>query len=359
MTRVLISTDAVGGVWRYSLELAQGLSRHGCETVLAVLGPPPDAAQREAAQTVPNLRLVVTGQALDWTADSPDALNQAATCLAQLAVHEDADTVQLHAPALVGSAIWPVPLIVTVHSCVATWWRAVHGGCLPPDLAWRAAAAADGLAAADAVITPSASFAADLRACYGLSRCIHVIPNGRQPFPGRGTRRPVVLTAARLWDEGKGVSTLDAAARLIPHPVYAAGPQIAPHGAVVTYPYLNLLGSLDEASLANWYAKSAVFTSVSRYEPFGLAVLEAAQAGCALVLSDIATFRELWDGAAVFVPVDDPVALAGALRRVLSDEVEADQLGGLAQARAARFDPHRMVASTWKVHAAMLAREAI
>ncbi|HEX2944208.1 MAG TPA: glycosyltransferase family 4 protein, partial [Rhodopila sp.] len=274
-------------------------------------------------------------------------------------VQMDADSVQLHAPALVGSAAWPAPLIVTVHSCVGTWWRAVHGGSLPSDLAWRAAAAADGLAAADAVIAPSDSFAADLRACYGLGRCIHVIPNGRQPCPGRGTRRPIALTAGRLWDEGKGMSTLDAAARLIPHPVYAAGPHVAPHGAVARFPYLNLLGSLDEATLANWYAKAAVFTSVSRYEPFGLAVLEAAQAGCALVLSDIATFRELWDGAAVFVPVDDPVALAGALRRVLCDGDEADRLGRLAQARAARFDPRRMVASTWNVHAAVLAREAI
>ena len=44
-----------------------------------------------------------------------------------------------------------------------------------------------------------------------------------------------------------------------------------------------------------------IFVSVSRYEPFGLAVLEAAHAGCALVLSDIPTFRELWQGAASFV----------------------------------------------------------
>jgi glycosyltransferase involved in cell wall biosynthesis len=235
----------------------------------------------------------------------------------------------------------------------------VHGGALPPDLAWRAAAAADGLAAADAVITPSASYAAELRDCYRLGRCIHVIPNGRQPVLGRGTRRPFALTAGRLWDEGKGVSTLDAAARLIPQPVYAAGPLIGPHGATAAYPYLNLLGSLDEMMLANWYAKAAVFASVSRYEPFGLAVLEAAQAGCALVLSEIPTFRELWGGAAVFVPVDDPVALAGALQRTLGNAAEATRLGALAQERAARFDPGRMADATWKVHARVLAREAI
>ena len=230
MTRILLSTDAVGGVWRYSLELAQGLGRHGCETLLAVLGPPPDSAQRAEASAVPGLHLVDTGQDLDWTAESPAALNKAAWYLANLAAREDIDTAQLHAPALVGAATWPVPLIANVHSCVGTWWRAVHGGSLPPDLAWRAAAAADGIAAADAVVVPSHSFAADLRACYGLSRCIHVVPNGRRPVLGHGTRRSVVLTAGRLWDAGKSVGILDAAAHLIPHPVYAAGPTFEPFG---------------------------------------------------------------------------------------------------------------------------------
>lgn len=358
MTRILISTDAVGGVWRYSLELARGLARHDCQSLLAVLGPPPGPAQQAEAAAVPGLQLIVTGQELDWTADSPAALNAAACCLTRLAVHADIDSVHLHAPALVGTAAWPVPLIVTVHSCVGTWWRAVHGGCLPPDLAWRAAAAADGIAAADAVIAPSQSFAADLRACYGLSRCIHVVPNGRQPTPGRGTRRPIVLTAGRLWDLAKGVSTLDAAAHLIPHPVYAAGPVIGPNGASAAYPYLNLLGTLDEQILANWYAKAAVFTSVSRYEPFGLAVLEAAQAGCGLVLSDIPTFRELWDDAAIFVPPEDPVALANALRHALQDSTEYARLGTLARTRATCFDPAHMTDETWRIHASVLAREA-
>ncbi len=53
--------------------------------------------------------------------------------------------------------------------------------------------------------------------------------------------------------------------------------------------------------MATAYAAATVFASMARYEPFGLAVLEAAQAGMRLVLSDIPTFRELWDGAAIFV----------------------------------------------------------
>jgi len=102
-----------------------------------------------------------------------------------------------------------------------------------------------------------------------------------------------------------------------------------------------------------------VFASVSRYEPFGLAVLEAAQAACALVLSDIPTFRELWNGAAVFVPPEDPVALAGAFTTLLHDPAAVERQGALAQARAAGFSPSRTADATWAVHAAVLAREAI
>ena len=86
-----------------------------------------------------------------------------------------------------------------------------------------------------------------------------------------------------------------------------------------------------------------IFASAARYEPFGLGVLEAAQAGCALVLSDIPTFRELWEGAAVFVPAEDPQAFAAAFRQLLADPEEAEWLGRLARVRAGRYTVERMV----------------
>ena len=56
-------------------------------------------------------------------------------------------------------------------------------------------------------------------------------------------------------------------------------------------------------------ARAAIFVSSSVYEPFGLAVLEAAGSGAALVLSDIPTFRELWDEAALFAPPGDAAGI--------------------------------------------------
>jgi hypothetical protein len=49
---VFMTTDAVGGVWSYSLELARGLAGHGVAIQLAVLGPEPDARQIAAADAV-------------------------------------------------------------------------------------------------------------------------------------------------------------------------------------------------------------------------------------------------------------------------------------------------------------------
>ena len=195
---------------------------------------------------IADLMVYPTGLPLDWTADSPVALDGSAVGLARLAWQLQADSVQLHSPALMGSAIWSVPVIVAVHSCVATWWQAVWGGPLPSDLKWRAAATAHGLAAADAVIVPSMSFAKALRDCYRLKRRINIIPNGRRPLQGQARRRLVALTVGRLWDEGKGVATLDAAAERLSAPVLAAGSITSPHGARIAYRHLQLRGTLSE-----------------------------------------------------------------------------------------------------------------
>jgi glycosyltransferase involved in cell wall biosynthesis len=62
-------------------------------------------------------------------------------------------------------------------------------------------------------------------------------------------------------------------------------------GKRVALTALDCLGRLDDEEIARELGLRPVFVSLARYEPFGLAVLEAAGAGCALVLSDIESFR--------------------------------------------------------------------
>jgi glycosyltransferase involved in cell wall biosynthesis len=295
---------------------------------------------------------------LDWLADTPGQVAEAARALATIAARARVQTIQLHTPALAADTAWPAPVIVAAHSCVGTWWQAVRGGSMPTDLAWRADAVERGLAAADAVITPSHSFATALQTRYGIARPIHAIHNGRHPVAAAGRRGLHVFTAGRLWDAGKNIATLDAAAALLGRPVLAAGPAGGPNGARIECRHLQLLGPLDEAAMAAQFAAAPVFVSLARYEPFGLAVLEAAQAGCALVLSDIATFRELWDCAALFVDPDDPIALADLLNGLLRLPARCAHLGDLAAQRAGAFDVDIMVAATWGVHQDMHAAPA-
>ena len=75
--RLLMTADAVGGVWTYALDLAGALADHGVETTLAVLGPAPSAQALAQAVAIPRTRIVITGLPLDWTAGSPGEVAEA------------------------------------------------------------------------------------------------------------------------------------------------------------------------------------------------------------------------------------------------------------------------------------------
>lgn len=347
----MLTADAVGGVWRYSLDLARGMVAEGIEPVLVLLGPSPSAQQAAEARAIDGLQIIPTSLPLDWTARSPAELRAAAAALAGLAVRLRVDSVHLHTPALAAQAPWAVPVVAVAHSCVKTWWKAVRGGALPDDLAWRAEFVAQGLAEADIVIAPTHAFAADLVNAYHPGRPIEVVHNGRAPVPRADAQRLCgVLTAGRLWDHGKNVSALDRAASRLDCEVVGAGPLAGPNAAPVAFSHLRVPGPLSESNLAREMAAKTVYCAPARYEPFGLAVLEAAQAGMALALADIPTFRELWDGAALFFHPDDDGGLHDALSRALD---MPDHMAALAGERAGAFTVEGMVAATVGLHRSM------
>ncbi len=157
-----------------------------------------------------------------------------------------------------------------------------------------------------------------------------------------------------MWDEGKNFAALDRAASLLDVPVMAAGPVHAPHGGSVSFQHLKALGTLQEEALRHWLEIAPLFVSTALYEPFGLGVLEAAQAGCALVLSDIPSFRELWSGAALFVPPRDEHAIAGAVSILLSDEGLRERLATRARRRAQSYSAITMARETAHLHAGLM-----
>ncbi len=357
-TTLFITTDAVGGVWRYSLALARGLADEGRGCTLAVLGPAADAAQRAEADAIPGCRLLQTGLALEWLLKSRAELDRLIQDLARLARRSGAAATHLHAPALAANG-WPQPVVAVAHSCMATWWDAVHGGAAPAAIAWHAEATRQGLLRVDAAIAPSAAFAQALARVYDLGRPVTVVYNGLPDATGSALDRAgYVFTAGRLWDEAKNVAVLDAAAARMRVAVRAAGALCTPVGSAVRFDHIEPLGTLSADATRAAMASACIFASPARYEPFGLAVLEAALLATPLVLSDIPTFRELWDGAATFVAAQDAQAWATALDGLAQDKARRVQLGLAARERARRYTQAGMVSATVAIHDGIGARRS-
>lgn len=354
---VFMTADAVGGVWTYALDLARGLAGHGVRTTLAVLGPAPDAEQRAAAGAVRDLHLIHADLPLEWLALSGAVVEAAGAVVSAMANNSGADVVHLNTPALGSEGGFDAPVLAAAHSDVLTWWRAVKDGPLPGDFAWRAALVKRGYANAQAILAPTAAFGEATRDAYGLPTAPLAVHNGRsrraaQPGPELAD---CVFTAGRLWDEGKGMAVLDAAAGRIAALVVAAGPLSGPHGQGIRLRNVRALGRVDEAEIGRRLAARPVFVSPSLYEPFGLAVLEAAQAGCPLVLSDIPTFRELWGGAALFTPPGDDVALADALQSLMQDGGLRERLGAAALERSGRYSVEAAISRMLDIYGGLLA----
>ena len=94
-------------------------------------------------------------------------------------------------------------------------------------------------------------------------------------------------------------------------------------------------GYLDEAGLLKAYQEADVLALLSRYEGFGLPVLEAMACGTPVVCSNAASLPEVAGTAARLVEPEDVAGAAAALRDVLTNPETADRLraAGLEQAR--------------------------
>ncbi len=351
---VLMSAETLGGVWSYAMDLATGLAQAGTRTVLASMGPAPSAAQRAEAAAVPGLILEESTYRLEWMTDADHEVHLAGDWLLELERRHVPDIVHLNGYA---HAVlpWRTPCLVIAHSCVPSWWLAVHGEL--PTGGWHRHidAVAQGLAGADLVVTPTAAHLRAIEAIYGPCPGARVIHNGVDAGLLRsGPKREVIFSAGRVWDAAKNVRALDAVAARLPWPVVVAGDWRQPDGRGEPPSNLLCLSLLERAQVRDWLTQSAIYASPAYYEPFGLGVLEAALSGCALVLGDIATLRELWSDAALFVPPDDHGALLACLAELIERPALRADLGHAARTRGLRYSVERMSRGYLEAYAGMV-----
>jgi glycogen(starch) synthase len=361
--KVLLIGDAVGGVFGYAVELARALAARGVRVVLATEGAPLAQDQRRALAGIPRLHHEESAFRLEWMEDPWDDVAASGRWLLGIAARERPDVVHSNAFAH-GALPFGAPKVVVAHSCVLSWFEAVRGAPAPPSWERYRRAVAAGLRGADAIVAPTAAMAAALVRHHGPVRQPIVIPNGRDPARFvAGRKQEIVLAAGRIWDEAKNAAALARVAPRLGWRVVIAGETAAAAtGAdTVQAPTARspaFLGRLAEEDLARWMGIASIFAHPARYEPFGLAVLEAALAGCALVLGDIASLRETWEGAAVFVPPGDDDALAAAIEALARDPGGRAALAERGRARARRFSPERMAQAYLALYEALAARGA-
>jgi glycosyltransferase involved in cell wall biosynthesis len=353
---VLMTADAVGGVWSYALDLARELVRGGGTRVdLATMGPAPDDGQRAAARAIHGLRLHESSFKLEWMQEPWGDVAQAGEWLMDLERRLQPDIVHLNGYCH-AALPWRSPRVVVAHSCVMSWWTAVHGG--EPPAAWDryAQEVRRGVHAADVVVAPTRAMARAVATHYDAPRDLRVIPNGRcaDGFRPAGSREPIVFTAGRVWDEAKNVASVCAVAPRLPWPVIVAGDDTAPGGIRISCGAARAQGRLRGQALCDMFSRAAIYALPARYEPFGYSPLEAALSGCALVLGDISSLREVWGEAALFVPPDNRRALASALMRLIADRSLREDYAARARDRAGLYGSRRMADAYSALYSALM-----
>jgi glycosyltransferase involved in cell wall biosynthesis len=324
-----MTTDAVGGVWTYSLELAAALAPRGAEVHLATMGPEPGHSRlQEIERSAAVAGLHVSRFALEWEPEPWEDVAAAGEWLLSLEGEIEPDLIHLNGYAH-GALAWRAPAVSVAHSDVLSWWAAVKRKPLPPSWDRYRHALTAGLRAVDAVCTPTHAALLELRRHVEFPAPAFVIHNGRSFLSPDVPKEPFVLGVGRYWDEAKNLTALERVERRVPWPVVLAG-----KGTVH--------GHRDPTGITTMMARAAVFAAPARYEPFGLAILEAALSGCALVLGDIASLRELWEDAALFVDPDDDNELASAIQLLATRQDLLVDLARRAGERAVGYNPATM-----------------
>jgi glycogen(starch) synthase len=351
--RILITTDTVGGVWTYTRELVTGLMQRGHSIILVSLGKVPRRDQLEWLHSLPFVPFQYHPSSfpLEWMQDSESGIAESFRFLEHLIGVTKPDILHTN-QFCYGALDCGIPKVMVAHSDVFSWWNAVHGNP-PPDSSWfrwYKEIVSNGLAKADVVVAPSRWMLNSAKQQYSFAARGRVIYNGRNPalFNPSHKKEPRAVTVGRVWDEGKQVGLLLACHQSLA--IEIVGPQQPPdktQTAASPRPHLEdvkLSDTQSESDVCTLLAHASIYVATSRYEPFGLAPVEAALSRCALIANDIPAFRELWEDCTIYFRTNDPRALSEVLLEVASDSKLRDLYADRAYHRARnRFDSKLMV----------------
>src|SRR5262252_584883 len=316
---ILVTSDAVGGVWTYTEELVTGLIGRGHRVTLVNFGPAPNVDRTTWMTGLSGFDYRPAKYKLEWMQDAARDIEESTAFLEELVREVRPDLLHFNQYCY-GALRAAVPRIVVAHSDVISWWHSVHGFAptSSPWITWYRNVVKNGLWAADAIVAPSKWMRDTLFDNYVAGLPTQVIYNGRSPelFAPDIEKEDFVLSVGRLWDKAKQVDLLVQQEQALN--VCIVGSEVEP-GVETANTKMRFRGEQSQEDLYRLFSRAAIYAATSRYEPFGLAPLEAALSRCALVANDIPTFRELWGDAAYYFPANDAEGLESAIRQLADD----------------------------------------
>lgn len=257
------------------------------------------------------------------------------------------------------------PHVVTLHDLAVlrhperyrTWQRR------------RAHARLRWVAAADRVVCVSRFTADEAMALLHLPAArLDVVPNGVTPLAAAGAVPAAVPDEFFLFvgslEPGKNLALLRhvwaGAARegkTLPSLVIAGARWAGVGTEGPPPPDWCFLGEVNDAVLGALYRRARGLVFPSRYEGFGLPVVEALAAGCPLVCAPLASLPEVAGDAALWAELD-PATWLGALRRLLADAALERMLRAAGPVQAARFTWERCARETAAVWRAAVTKKS-
>ena len=262
-----------------------------------------------------------------------------------------------HATTLALPGRSPVPVLVTLHDLIP--WAVGGRGMWGERSRWWLGKRL--LRRADRVLAVSEHVASDARRLAGVSPDrLQVVPEGVapgfRPAPGAATRvaQRHGLTGPYLFYVGALDARKSPAGLLRAwHAARAAGADVelvlagSPgKQAPAELPGARRLGHVDHAALVDLYSAAACLVFPSRYEGFGLPLLEAMACGCPVVAYRNSSITEVVDQAGVLVEDGDPDALGRAAALIVCEPERAAALRAAGLRRARDFSWRKAAAAT-------------
>ncbi|HET8886251.1 MAG TPA: glycosyltransferase family 4 protein [Salinimicrobium sp.] len=358
--KILMTTDTIGGVWVYSYELCKELQNYDVEVHLAAMGAWPTEAQEEKMRELKNVILYKSEFKLEWMQDPWEDVENANKWLHS--IYQTAKPDLIHFNNYAGVEKYDdTPMITVFHSCISTWWQAVKYTAIPEEYHTYSQIVQEALNTSDLVVAPTEAILEKAKHAHQITAETRVISNGISEINSEEKEKePFILCSGRIWDEGKNLLSISKIAKDLSWPVYIAGNNKNPNtDEILEMENVHFLGSLKPEEVRDWMKRASIFVSPTKYEPFGLAALEAAMEGCALVISDIDTFQEIWEDSAIYFDPENSEEAKEAIIKLIENPELLHAFAEKAKDKSAFYNSKKMTAAYFGLYHELITRKKV